>query len=70
MSTHVTHTTTTTTRVGRHIPANNNAGWGIIALVVLITLAANAWSYMIHKKTYRPFIHPSAQIPNSGGAGH
>ena len=69
-TTHTT-TTTTTTRVGRHVPANNNSqGWGIVALVVVITIAANAWSYMIHKKSYRPFIHPSAQVPNSGGAGH
>ena len=71
MSTHTTATTTTTTRAGRHVPANNNSqGWGIIALVVAITIAANVWSYMIHKSTYRAFLHPSAQVPNSGGAGH
>lgn len=50
--------------------ADNNSGWGIVALVVVITLAANAVAFTIHKNTYRHPLHPSAQIPNSQAGGH
>ena len=55
---------------GRHVPANNNSGWGIVALVVAITLAANVGAFMIHRNTYRNPVHPAATIPNTNSAGH
>ena len=54
-----------------HVPANNTRqGWGIVLLVVVITLAANFGAYMVHKATYRNFIHPSAQVPNTTAGAH
>jgi hypothetical protein len=56
---------------GLHVPANNTRqGWGIVGIVVLITLAAVAGAYMVHKNTYRHPTHPSATIPNSNTGGH
>ena len=56
---------------GLHVPANNNSqGWGVVALVVFITLAFNTGAYLIHKATYRHPTHPSATIPNTTSGGH
>ena len=52
-----------------HVPANNTRqGWGVVLLVVAITLAADFGAYMIHKATYRNPIHPSATVPNTNRA--
>ena len=54
-----------------HVPANNTRqGWGIVVLVVLLTLALDLSAYMIHKATYRNPVHPSAQVPNTNAAEH
>ena len=54
-----------------HVPANNNRqGWGIVLLVVAITIAADIGAYLIHKATYRNPLHPSATIPNTTGGEH
>ena len=54
-----------------HVPANNTRqGWGIVLLVVLLTLALDAGAYLIHKATYRNPVHPSAQVPNTNAAEH
>ena len=54
-----------------HVPANNTRqGWGIVVLVVLLTIALDVGAYMIHKATYRNPVHPSAQIPNTTSGGH
>lgn len=63
-----THTTTTTT-THRHVP-HVNSGWGVIAAVIILAVAINAWSYWVHKTTYRPFVHPSSTIPNTQSGGH
>lgn len=56
---------------GIHVPANNTRqGWGVVALVVLITLAADFGAYMIHKATYRSPLHPSSQQPNTVSGEH
>ena len=55
---------------GLHVPAQSNSGWGIVALVVVITLAANFAAYTIHKNTYRHPTHPAATIPNTNTGGH
>ena len=54
-----------------HVQANNTRqGWGIVAFVVLLTIALDFGAYMIHKATYRNPVHPSATIPNTNAAEH
>ena len=38
----------------RYVPADNNAGWGVAAGVVLLAVICIATATYIHKKTYRP----------------
>lgn len=55
---------------GLHVKADNNGGWGIVGLVVVITLAFNFGAWMIHKNTYRHPTHPAAEVPNTNTGGH
>ncbi|HEX3160374.1 MAG TPA: hypothetical protein VHQ45_17770 [Gemmatimonadaceae bacterium] len=37
----------------KHVPANNNSGWGVAALIVGIAIAFNVWSTWVHVTEYR-----------------
>lgn len=63
-------TTNETTRTGRYVPVSHNTGWGVIALVIALAIVVNAWSFWVHKNSYRNPIHPSSQEPNTHAAEH
>ena len=50
---HVTHTPLV------HVPADNNAGWGIAAAVVALAVACVIGAFVIHKRTFRDPADPT-----------
>lgn len=48
--------------VARYVPANNNEGWGIAAIIVGIAIAVNVLATWYHFSSYR-----DARDPTWGG---
>ena len=51
--------------VDRYVPADNNGGWGIAAIIVTLALVCIATATYVHKKTYK---HPTDVTWHARGA--